>query len=113
MGKPMEVYTTIGDELNRKNKSEDLNNNFCNATLKKSGKAFSGLFNDEMVFKLEGETHTKALALKGAKLFDPGMGRPMKEWVQVPAKFSDQWMAFAEAAMNYVTSAEKSKPKSK
>lgn len=70
--------------------------------MKIKSKAFCGLFNDDMVFKLTGDAHAKALKLKGAKLFDPMGGRPMKEWVQVPAKFADQWNEFAEASLKYV-----------
>lgn len=56
-----------------------------------------------MVFKLSGESHLKALSLKGSQLFDPsGKNRPMKEWVQVPFEYSEQWSTFAKAAMEYV-----------
>ena len=54
--------------------------------LKNNGKAFAGYFEGAMVFKLAVPRHTEALALSGARLFDPsGRGRPMKEWVEVPA----------------------------
>jgi len=68
------------------------------------GKAFAGLFGDDMVFKLTGEYHKNALALTGSKLFDPsGMGRAMKEWVQVTPKNSKHWKAFADASLKYVS----------
>ena len=38
--------------------------------------------------------HLRVLAgsvLSGAEPFDPGMGRPMREWVLVPAARSDEW----------------------
>jgi hypothetical protein len=38
------------------------------------------------------------LALEGAHLFDPMGGRPMKEWVQVPAAHADEWPRLAELA---------------
>jgi hypothetical protein len=83
-------------------------------SLKIKGKAFAGLFEDKMVFKLTGEPHKKALAERGAKLFDPMGGRPMKEWVQVPMSSAKQWKTLAEEAMNYVAkSAAKSTPKPK
>lgn len=66
-------------------------------------KAFCCFFEKDMVFKLTGKTHEKALALKGAKLFDPsGKKRPMKEWVQVPHKHGDEWLKLAKAAAKYV-----------
>jgi hypothetical protein len=40
-----------------------------------------------------------ALALAGADLFDPGMGRKMREWVHVPATQSDEWLGLVERAI--------------
>ncbi len=66
-------------------------------------KAFVCFFQNEMVFKLSGELHAEALALEGAKLFDPsGKGRPMKEWVQLPFSHKSTWPRYAAAALNYV-----------
>lgn len=74
--------------------------------LKTNGKAFAGFFQDAMVFKLADPHHTKALGLSGARLFDPsGRGRPMKEWVEVPAEHASQWLAFAQEALHYVSEA--------
>lgn len=71
-------------------------------TLKVGGKAFAGLFGDAVVFKLGGEAHAGALALAGAQLFDPsGMGRPMREWVVVPAAHAKRWQALGQAAQAY------------
>ncbi len=73
--------------------------------LKIYGKAFAGLDQGEMVFKLTGDEHTRALAIQGAALFDPsGRGRPMKEWVRVPGENAVEWGHFANAAMHYVES---------
>ncbi|HYM19425.1 MAG TPA: hypothetical protein VEW28_00300 [Candidatus Kapabacteria bacterium] len=70
---------------------------------KVKGKAFFGLYNNDVVFKLTGDPHKEALALKGAKLFDPsGMNRPMKQWVQVPPAHKSKFAAFATEAFNYV-----------
>lgn len=110
MEKSLELYTEIGNDLTKRKKSVALSKMFGMPTLKAEGKAFAGLFKDEMVFKLSGEEHSKAITLKGARLFDPsGMNRPMKEWVQIPFKFSAQWKVFAEAAHSYVTEVNKKK----
>ncbi|RYY97265.1 MAG: hypothetical protein EOO11_11375 [Chitinophagaceae bacterium] len=67
------------------------------------GKAFLCFFQDCLVFKLAGAVHAEALAVPGARLFDPSSaGRPMKEWVQVPAAGAARWEAFAQEAMAYV-----------
>jgi hypothetical protein len=70
--------------------------------------AFCGLFHDsDMVFKLGQGTaaHAKALALKGATIWDPSeRGRPFKDWVQVPATDAEPWEALAEEAFAYASS---------
>ncbi len=68
-----------------------------------NGKAFAGYTDGSMVFKLGGASHTEALALTGASLFDPMGGRSMKEWVVVPAEYSSHWIDFARDAFDYVT----------
>ena len=71
--------------------------------LKAEGSSFAGLWGDAIVFKLTGPTHAAASRLKGAQAFDPMGGRPMKEWVVVPAAHAGRWREFAEAALDYVT----------
>lgn len=65
---------------------------------RRGGKAFAGLYGDDMVFKLEGDAHSTALSLDGAHLFEPMAGRPMKAWVQVPATHETQWADLARMA---------------
>ena len=65
---------------------------------RRGGKAFAGLYGDDMVFKLEGAAHAKALALDGAHLFEPMAGRPMKAWVQVPPTHETQWAELGRVA---------------
>jgi hypothetical protein len=77
---------------------------FGKPCLKVGGKAFAALFKDaDMAFKLSGDAHAAALKLAGACLWDPsGKGRPMKEWVLVPAKHRARWKGLAEEACAYV-----------
>ena len=82
-------------------------------TMKVGGKAFAGLYDEAMVFKLTGEAHKRALAMKGAHLFDPMDGRPMKEWVVVPASGAKEWQSLAKDALAYVSSVKKAAPKRK
>ena len=71
--------------------------------LKANGKAFAGYFRNDMVFKLSGTAHARALALPGAHLFDPSeQDRPMKAWVQVPASSANEWEDLAQAAYRLV-----------
>jgi hypothetical protein len=67
------------------------------------GKAFVAQHLDRVVFKLSGDDHTAALALPGAMLWDPsGKGRPMKEWLAVPATTAFDAERFAKSALGYV-----------
>jgi hypothetical protein len=78
--KSEEAYQKLAEQM-RDSEAAEICQMFGMPTLKFNGKAFAGLFGGEMTFKLAGDAH--ALALKGAKLFDPmGIGRVMKEWVQ-------------------------------
>lgn len=70
--------------------------------LKQGGKAFAGFYRGAMVFKLGGASHAHALTLAGTALFDPMGGRPMKEWIVVPAERAAQWLALARDAQGYV-----------
>lgn len=99
MTKEEKLYTEIGQQI----KGAEQSQMFGKPCFKINGKAFICFFQNEMVFKLTGDTHHEALRLKGSQLFDPsGKKRPMKEWVQVPSNFQDKWKKFAKEAMKYV-----------
>lgn len=50
--------------------------------------------------KLVDDAHrAAALALDGVELFDPGMGRQMREWVHLPAEQAETWEDFLEQAL--------------
>ena len=68
---------------------------------RENGKVVAGLWKDGgLNVKLTDEAQRDAaLALPGAEPFDPGMGRPMKEWVLVPATESGEWMRLVEEAV--------------
>ncbi len=91
-------YISIGQKL--KGEQSQM---FGKPCFKINGKAFMCFIENEMVFKLTGDSHKEATGLKGAKLFDPsGKGRAMKEWVQVPGSHSGTWEQFAKEALKYV-----------
>jgi hypothetical protein len=78
---------------------------FGKPCLKVGGKAFVALHKETIVFKLSGDAHKMALALKGAVLWDPsGKKRPMKEWVALPITAAKSFMALARDARTYVVS---------
>ena len=95
-----ELFTTIGQKISGTEQSQL----FGKPCIKINRKAFLAFFQNEMVFKLSGDVHEKALKLEGAKLFDPsGKDHPMKEWVQVPYQHNKDWSKFAKAAAKLVT----------
>jgi len=94
-----EIYTQTGQVIEGAAQSQM----FGKPCFKINGKAFICFFQNCMVFKLQGDHHRETIALPGAILFDPsGKGRPMKEWIQVPAQYRDQWPSLATAACTYV-----------
>ena len=98
------LYTEIGDTI----EDVTLSKMFGKPCLKINGKAFASFFENEMVFKLQGEDHTRALALDGSQLFDPSRkGRPMKEWVQVSYAHKKEWQPLTLSALVYVQSLTK------
>jgi hypothetical protein len=66
-----------------------------------NGKVVAGFWKDGgITVKLVDETaRTAALALPGVDLFDPGMGRTMKEWVLVPVAQANEWERLVEQAL--------------
>lgn len=97
-----QYYISIGQNLNGAEQSQM----FGKPCFKINGKAFISFFQNEMVFKLMGDVHSRALSLEGAHLFDPsGKGRAMKEWVQVPFNHKKEWQRLAEKALEYVSGA--------
>ena len=73
-----------------------------------NGKVVAGHWKDGgLTVKLTDEAQREsALALPGAQLFDPGMGRVMREWVLVPATQSGEWERLVEQAVSGVGSTE-------
>jgi hypothetical protein len=68
---------------------------------RENGKVVAGHWKDGgLTVKLTDEAEREqALALPGAEPFDPGMGRPMREWVLVPAVLSGEWKRLVEQAI--------------
>ncbi len=102
---PRAAYDAVAAEL-AASASATTGQMFGMPSLKFGGKAFAGFYQDAMVFKLTGPTHAEALALAGARLFDPMGGRPMREWVEVPVEHRAQWPELAHAALRYVAGAQ-------
>lgn len=95
------AYEALVDELMQTNPDLEEGSLFGMPCIKTNGKAVLGSFDGGTVFKLFGDTHSEALALKGSALFDPsGKGRPMKDWVVVTDKHQTAWIDFAKHALD-------------
>ena len=68
---------------------------------RENGKVVAGSWKDGgLTVKLTDEAQREAaLALPGAELFDPGMGRVMREWVLVPSSQAGEWKRLVEQAI--------------
>ena len=68
---------------------------------RENGKVVAGHWKDGgLTVKLTDEAvREQALQIPGVELFDPGMGRAMREWVLVPADQSDEWEQLVEQAI--------------
>ncbi len=99
MTEEQKLYELIGQSL----KDTDQTQMFGKPCFKLKKKAFICFFQNEMVFKLEGDIHGQALSLVGSQLFDPsGKKRPMKAWVQVSFEHKSKWFELAEEAIKFV-----------
>ena len=95
MSKPTEPgiarFTALLEELSAKRDVVKASMFGMPGIKRRGGKAFCGLYGEDMIFKLTGDDHARALSLQGAHLFEPMAGRPMKAWVQVPPEHQSQY----------------------
>ncbi len=77
---------------------------FGKPCLKINNKAFVAYFKEQMVFKIGSEA---VVGVKDKYIdsvnWDPsGKKRPMKDWIQVPAEYNQDWTYLAKQAMEFV-----------
>lgn len=85
------------------NQNVEIGKWFGKPCLKSEKKVFVVLWGRDLVFKLTGDAHAKALQNPGAHLFDPrGKGHAMKEWVQVPTTDEAVMHQLSAQAYEYV-----------
>ncbi len=99
-----QLYKDIGEQLGDQF-GTTAGQMFGKACLKTaSNKAYAAFFNGEMVFKL-GQQEVNLLKNKypGSVNWDPSQkNRAMKDWLQVPAEFKNDWADLAKHALDFV-----------
>ncbi len=98
-----QTYHKIGQDFSDLYGTE-MSQFFGKPCLKIKAKAFAAFFKGDMVFKL-GQEEVNLLLEKypDSEKWDPsGKKRPMKDWLQVPYSFQEDWTTLAKQAMNYV-----------
>ncbi|HET6685648.1 MAG TPA: hypothetical protein VFH02_03880 [Jiangellaceae bacterium] len=70
--------------------------------LRVSGKIFAMFIHDELVVKLPRVRVDELVATRGARNFDPGHGRLMKEWAVMPETAAGEWPTLVGEARSYV-----------
>jgi hypothetical protein len=97
------LFDQIARDLAMKHDNVTTGQLFGKACIKTHGKALAAFFQGDITLKLAGNDHRAALALAGARLWDPsGQQRPMKEWVQIPFACAQAWPDLAAQALKYV-----------
>jgi hypothetical protein len=100
---PRARFDEIAADLEARDPDVQLGQMMGHPCIKAGGKIIASFQSekDSIAFKLpdEGERE-KALALEGAVPFEPmGMGRVMKEWVDVPVAHAAKWAELADSAL--------------
>jgi hypothetical protein len=74
-----------------------------NPGLRIGGKIFAMLVRGELVAKLPKDRVDQLVAAGVGSPFDAGKGRPMKEWISVPARHSRRWKHLADEALAFIS----------
>lgn len=76
---------------------------FGASSLKVKQKIFAMLVKGRLVLKLPRQRVDALIAARAGERFDPGHGRPMKEWVALEPAAEVEWMPLAREALLFVS----------
>lgn len=71
---------------------------FGSPGLKRDGKTFAMLVKGRLVVKLPRARVEELVAARAGKQFDPGHGRPAREWLAVDPRAELDWLELAQEA---------------
>lgn len=99
-------FEVFSENFINKHKQTSLGKWFGLESLNLDGKPFGAFFQGELVLKLGAEKISEIIErYPGAKLFDPsGKGRAMKDWLQIPNEFQEDWDSLSESAVIFALS---------
>ena len=75
---------------------------FGSTSLKANGRIFAMLVKGRLVVKLPAPRVDVLVAQDAGERFDPGHGRPQREWLSVVSESLDDWVALASEAEAFV-----------
>lgn len=81
---------TYGDD-----ESRGARQSFGSTSLKANGKIFAMLVKDRLVVKLPAKRVNELIEQGAGERFDPGHGRPQKEWLSLSSAELNNWLARA------------------
>ncbi|MDI7187843.1 DUF773 domain-containing protein [Leptospira santarosai] len=95
------LFETFSDNFQTKHKEVTSGKWFGLNSLNLEGKPFATFFEGDLVLKLGAEKIAEIISrYPGAKLFDPSHNnRAMKDWLQIPAEFEEDWLSLAESSL--------------
>ncbi|EMK20629.1 hypothetical protein [Leptospira kirschneri] len=101
------LFETFSDNFQSKHNKVTSGKWFGLTSLNIEEKPFATFFEGSLALKLGAEKIAEIISrYPGAKLFDPsGNNKAMKDWLQIPAEFEQDWLDLAEDALVF---AEKS-----
>ncbi|EMJ96538.1 hypothetical protein [Leptospira alstonii] len=96
------LFETFSDNFQSKHKEVTSGKWFGLNSLNLEGKPFATFFEGNLVLKLGAEKIAEIISrYPGAKLFDPsGNNRAMKDWLEIPAEFEEDWLSLAESSLS-------------
>jgi hypothetical protein len=69
--------------------------------IKRGGKLFVMFMKGDIMVKLPEKRVTEIISMGEGEPYDPGTGKPMKNWVLIPASRKDLWIKFSEEAKKH------------
>ncbi|GAA5080765.1 hypothetical protein HNP84_006046 [Thermocatellispora tengchongensis] len=105
---PEERFTAIAEELltlagvTQTASVYDARPGFGSSALKVGGRIFAMLVRGGLVVKLPSRRVEELVAAGAGERFDPGHGRPMREWLAVAPSAAEDWLALVHEAREFV-----------